>query len=73
MVGTGFGILLLVTLITLFINFKSNRCPNCNKWYFKGFYRSDEDIEEDLVKVFCPRCNHKWLIKYTKSEFQPKN
>lgn len=71
--GQGFTILLLVTLVTLFINFKSNRCPKCKKWYFKGFSRADEDIAEDLVKVFCPKCNHKWSIKYTKSEFQPKN
>jgi RNase P subunit RPR2 len=65
-------ILFLVILITLFINYKNNRCPNCNKWQVKGFNRLDDETIGDVVRVYCPRCQHDWTIEYKKSEFQPK-
>jgi DNA-directed RNA polymerase subunit RPC12/RpoP len=65
-------LLMLVIITTLIINYLNNRCPNCKKWQIKGFNRLDEVIDNDDVKVYCSRCNHKWAIKYKKSDFQPK-
>ena len=70
--GAGSSVLFLVILITLFINYKNNRCPKCKKWEFKGFSRVDEEIISDDIKVYCSKCHHTWTIKYKKSELQPK-
>ena len=65
-------LLIIVVITTLIINYLNNRCPNCKKWYIKGFKRLDEEIINDVVKVYCPKCNHRWAIKFKKSEFKPK-
>ena len=65
-------LLMIVVTTTLIINYFNNRCPNCKKWYIKGFKRLDEEIINDVVKVYCPKCNHIWAIKFKKSEFKPK-
>jgi len=53
--GAGSSVLFLVIIITLFLNYKNNRCPNCKKWEFKGFSRVDEEIISDDVKVYCSK------------------
>ena len=66
-------ILFLVILITLFINYKNNRCPNCNKWQVKGFNRLDDDnLLRSKLKVYCNKCSHMWQIDYKESDFKPK-
>ena len=66
-------ILMLVIITTILINYLNNRCPKCNKWQFKGFNRKDDETIRDVVRVYCPRCQHDWTIEYKKSEFQPKH
>ena len=63
---------MLVLISTILINYYKNRCPNCKKWQIKGFNRIDGKGIGDMVSVYCPRCKHKWLIKFKKSEFQTK-
>lgn len=63
--------LFLVIFITLLINYKSNRCPQCKKWHFKGFTRVDSEIEYEQVRVACSSCNYEWEIDYRKSDYQP--
>ena len=65
-------LLIIVLTSTLIINYLNNRCPNCKKWQIKGFNRLDEEIIGDVVKVYCPKCDHKWDIKFKKTELKLK-
>jgi hypothetical protein len=66
-------ILVFVIFFTFILNYKNNRCPNCNKWKLKGFDRLDnENFNSNKIEVYCNKCSHTWSIDYKESDFKPK-